>query len=95
MSDYRKRLSGAEYRKRKTEKSSKQENLLNKIPKISNFMTRSEKLVSDDQQESGSSDVSILIHLQVFFFFKYNSKKNSKIISHKLNFLKKFLNIKN
>lgn len=63
MSDYRKRLSGVEYRKGKAENSSKPENLLNKIPKISNFMTRLEKLVSEDQQASGSSDVSILIHL--------------------------------
>ncbi|XP_039967741.1 uncharacterized protein LOC120779503 [Bactrocera tryoni] len=56
MSDYPKRLSGAEYRKRKSEKSSKQETLLNQIPKMSNFMIRSEKLVSEDQQASGSSD---------------------------------------
>ncbi|XP_026482761.1 zinc finger MYM-type protein 1-like [Ctenocephalides felis] len=58
MSGYRKKLSGAEYRKRKTEESLKQECLLNKIPKISNFMrtvTSSKKIVSDDQQALGSS----------------------------------------
>ena len=43
MSGYRKKLSGAEYRKRKVEESTKIDNLLKKIPKISNFMTSSSR----------------------------------------------------
>lgn len=61
MSDYRKKLSGAEYRKRKAEKSTKIDNLLKKIPKISSFMTSSSKSFNNDQQPSCSSVVSILL----------------------------------
>jgi len=65
MSSYRKKFSGAEYRKRKAEESLKKESLLKKIPKISNFMTSSTKFTSNDndQQASSSSIVSILMQL--------------------------------
>ncbi|CAH1108281.1 unnamed protein product [Psylliodes chrysocephalus] len=39
MSGYRKKFSGAEYRKRKAEESRKIDSLLKKNPKISSFMT--------------------------------------------------------
>ncbi|CAH0560545.1 unnamed protein product [Brassicogethes aeneus] len=41
MSGYRNKFSGGEYRKRKAEESTKIDNLLEKIPKISSFMTSS------------------------------------------------------
>lgn len=69
MSNYRKKLSGAEYRKRKAEESSKKESLLKKIPKISNFMTNSTKFISNDNDlQAGLSAVSILMQLLIFFF---------------------------
>lgn len=61
MSGYRKKFSGAKYRKRKAEESAKIDNLLKKIPKISSFMTSSSKSSNDDQQSSCSSVVSILL----------------------------------
>lgn len=61
MSGYRKKLSGAEYRKRKADESTKIDNLLKKIPKISSFLTSSSKSSNNDQQPSCSSVVSILL----------------------------------
>ncbi|XP_074112948.1 zinc finger MYM-type protein 1-like [Cotesia typhae] len=55
MSGYRKKLSGAEYRKRKAEESTKIDSLLKKIPKISNFITSSTNSSNNDQQLSCSS----------------------------------------
>lgn len=60
MSAYRKKLSGAEYRKKKAEETTKVDNLLKKTPKISTFMTTcSTKSFNNDQQPSCSSAVSI------------------------------------
>lgn len=69
--NYRKKLSGAEYRKRKAEESLKKESLLKKIPKISNFLTNPTKFISNDNdlQASGLSAVSILMHKLIYFFF--------------------------
>lgn len=62
---YRKKLSGAEHRKRKAEESSKKENTLknplNKFSSNDNY-----------QQASGSSAVSILMKLLIIFFFEPN-----------------------
>lgn len=73
MSSYRKKICGAQFRKSKVEESLKNESLLQKIPKISNFMTSSTKCTSNDndQQASGSSIAIVSILMQLFIIINY------------------------
>ncbi|CAH0552525.1 unnamed protein product [Brassicogethes aeneus] len=64
MSGYRKKFSGAEYPKRKTEESTKIDNLLKQIPKISGFMTSSNRFnAARTKLQESQADLSSVVQI--------------------------------